>query len=331
MDYFLGIDGGGTRTTAWLADERGKVLAKAVAGPSNPLKGGFEGCERELLQAARSAVAAVYDGRRGRKSAVTAGLPRVGAHSKSRGVKPPLYAVVVGLAGVDRPPVHARILAWLRKSIPARHYLLTSDAAIALHAAIGNAPGIMVISGTGSIAYAQDPAHHRVLSCGGWGIPFDDAGSGYEIGRQAIASALRDLDGRGGHTTLGKLICRELHLTDITEIIPKQLSHKELAALFPIVQAAARRGDIWAKLILLGAANDLGELAAALARRLGWTRRSFRLVCSGGVFRSSTLVRNEFSRLVKKAAPRARIKLLRKQPVEGALAMARELDNRAQR
>lgn len=232
---------------------------------------------------------------------------------------------------MDRPPVHARILAWLRKSIPARHYLLTSDAAIALHAAIGNAPGIMVISGTGSIAYAQDPAHHRVLSCGGWGIPFDDAGSGYEIGRQAIASALRDLDGRGGHTTLGKLICRELHLTDITEIIPKQLSHKELAALFPIVQAAARRGDIWAKLILLGAANDLGELAAALARRLGWTRRSFRLVCSGGVFRSSTLVRNEFSRLVKKAAPRARIKLLRKQPVEGALAMARELDNRAQR
>src|SRR2546422_11551349 len=90
MAYFLGIDGGGMRTTAWLADER-RVLARAVAGPSNPLKVGFKASQKELGRAARTAL---------RK----AGL----SHEK-------LDAVCVGLAGVDRPPVHRRLLRWLRR------------------------------------------------------------------------------------------------------------------------------------------------------------------------------------------------------------------------
>jgi N-acetylglucosamine kinase-like BadF-type ATPase len=314
--YFMGIDGGGTRTTAWLADERGKVVAKAVAGPSNPLKVGFEACERELLQTARCAVAA--------------GLSRHGARQKSGGIKPPLRALVVGLAGVDRPPVHARILAWLRKSIPARHHLLTSDAAIALHAAIGNQPGIMVISGTGSIAYAQDPAHRRVLRCGGWGIPFDDAGSGYEIGREAIAAALRDYDGRGPHTVLGAKICRALKLDDITQVILRRLPPQDIAGLAPLVFAAARRGDFSARLILQVAAHDLDLLVNALIRRLGWRHEKFTIVCAGGIFSGGTAVRSLFSHFAKKAAPRARVTMLTKQPVEGALAMAREIADRAE-
>lgn len=266
MQLFLGIDGGGTRTTAWLADEPGKVLAKAVAGPSNPLKVGFEACAREILQAASAVVAAVSDRRR----IVAAGLPRQIDRQKRGGVKPPLRAVVVGLAGVNRHQVHSKILAWLRHAIPANEHLLTSDAAIALHAAVRGAPAIMVISGTGSIAYAQDPENNRVLRSGGWGLPYDDAGSGYEIGRQAVAAALRDLDGRGEHTVLGKRICRALKLRDMTEIIPKQLSAKEIAAIFPIVLAAARGGDFSARLILEVAARDLELLAVALVRRLGW-------------------------------------------------------------
>src|SRR5690242_10749473 len=132
MVHFLGMDGGGTRTTAWLADERGRVLARAEAGPSNPLKVGFEAAQGEILSAARRAL------RQARLQPLHA-----------------LGAVCLGLAGVDRPPVHRRLLAWLRKSIPAGFHLLTSDAAIALQAAIGNRPGIMVISGTGSIAYGR--------------------------------------------------------------------------------------------------------------------------------------------------------------------------------
>src|SRR5690349_20230740 len=175
MRLFLGIDGGGTRTTAWVADERGRVVGRAVAGPSNPLKVGFAASDREILRAAKAAVAAA--------------LSRQG--SRTGGVKPPLQAVVIGLAGVDRPQVHSRVLKGIRKPLGAPHILLTSDAAIALNAAIGNSPGIMVISGTGSIAFARDDKGNAFRS-GGWGTLYDDAGSGYDLGRRAVAAALRD-------------------------------------------------------------------------------------------------------------------------------------------
>ena len=157
------MDGGGTRTTAWVADECGRVLGRSQAGPSNPLKVGFEASKCELLRAARLAM---------RQARPAAG--------RGRAARPGLEAVAVGLAGVDRPQVHRPLLAWLRRSVPARFHLLTSDAAIALEAAIGRSPGIMVISGTGSIGYGRDERGH-VLRSGGWGLLFDDAGSGYDL------------------------------------------------------------------------------------------------------------------------------------------------------
>ena len=99
----LGIDGGGTRTTAWLADEDGLVLARAEAGPSNPLKVGFAASQRALLCAARDCFRQ--------------------ARLKARS----LEAVCVGLGGVGQPVVHRRMLAWLRRALPARHHLLTTD------------------------------------------------------------------------------------------------------------------------------------------------------------------------------------------------------------
>ena len=312
MRFLLGIDGGGTRTTAWLADERGRVLARAVAGPSNPLKVGFAACEHEILRAVRSVVAALY-GRR-KKTAV------IDRRYKMRRIE----AVVVGLAGVDRPPVHARVLRWLRKSIPARAYLLTSDAAIALHAAIGNSPGIIVISGTGSIAYARDE-RGNVLRSGGWGTAFDDAGSGFALGRRAIVAALHDYDGRGRHTLLGKEICRVLRLHGITQIILKSMTPLDIAALFPIVLEASRRRNLVAKCLLDLAADDLALLARALVDRLGWRRRAFTVVSAGGVFSASARIQKTFSWSVRNFAPRARVILLHKQPVEGALALAREI------
>lgn len=321
MQLFLGIDGGGTRTTAWLSDERGGVLARALTGPSNPLKVGFEASERELLRAVRDALR-------------SAGLPQpqVGVGFKptptvskiSRRTMLSIEAVVVGLAGVDRPPVHARLLRWLRKAIPARKHLLTSDAAIALEAALGDSPGIIVISGTGSIAYARD-SKRRALRSGGWGVPFDDVGSGYDLGRMAIVAALRDYDGRGEHTLLGGKIRRALRLRDITQIILKPLTPQKIAALFPLVLEAARQGDFAAEYMLDLAAQELSELALALVERLGWKRREFSLVCAGGVFTASARIRQSFASFVRSSARRARVVQLRRAPVEGALALARRL------
>src|SRR5713226_677381 len=222
MPFFLGIDGGGTHTVAWLADERQRILARSVAGPSNPLKVGFPLSQREILRATRMAW----------------------RQAKLQPMK--LEALCVGLAGAGQPAAHRRLLRWLRRTIPARFHLLTSDAAIALRAALGDSPGAIVISGTGSIAYGRD-SQGRLVRSGGWGIPFDDVGSGYDLGRKAIAAALRDYDGRGPHTQLTQGICQALGLPDITQVVTRPLEPQEIAALFPLVLQAARRGDAVAR------------------------------------------------------------------------------------
>ncbi len=312
MPHYLGIDGGGTSTTAWVSDGRGRVLARAVVGPSNPLKVGYDAAQRELLRAAQRAL---------RQARLVARPVAPGPALKGAAT---LNAVCVGLAGVDRPPVQRRLFAWLRRSIPARFHLLTSDAAIALQTAIGNSPGIIVVSGTGSIAYGRSPLG-SVLRSGGWGVPFDDAGSGYDLGRKAIVAALRHLDGRGPRTELGKRICKALRLRDITQVVLRSLTPHEIAALFPLVLEAARRGDAVAGELCDEAGRDLADLALALIKRLGWQRRAIPVVCAGGVFRSSLRIRRSFARHLRRQWPRARLLVLRRPSVEGALALARAL------
>jgi N-acetylglucosamine kinase-like BadF-type ATPase len=317
MILCLGIDGGGSRTLAWLGDERGRILAKAAAGPSNPLKVGIEATKKELLRAARAVLQGVST------AAARAELPLAGAARARRHHKPLLMAVCAGVAGVDRAAVSRPLLAWLRKAIPARHHLLATDAAIALDAALGTAAGMIVVSGTGSIAYARN---HRgeTLRAGGWGASFDDLGSGYDLGRKAIMAALCDFDGRGEHTVLTSRICRALHLSDITQIVLKKLDTKQVAALFPLVAEAARQGDRVARRLCVQAGGDLAQLALALARRLG-RRGVLPVVCAGGVFRSSPTLRRSFARYLRQRLPSARVRLLKREPVEGALAMARKL------
>jgi len=306
MAYFLGIDGGGTRTTAWLADETGKVLARLEAGPSNPLKAGFGAAEGEILRLTRAAL---------RRAGIPSSPPR-------RSRAPVLEAVCAGIAGVDRRAVYRPLLTWMRRHIPARHHLLTSDAALALAAAVGDSPGIVVIAGTGSIAFARDD-QGRLLRAGGWGIPFDDPGSGYDLGRRAVAAALQEFDGRGPHTRLTDRICRTLHLPDIAAVVPRNLEPQQVAALFPQVKEAAERGDLVARHLCEHAACELASLAAALLKRAGWLRRSIPVVCTGGVFQSSALIRRIFARQLRRVAPLARVKLLKRAPVEGALWLAR--------
>jgi N-acetylglucosamine kinase-like BadF-type ATPase len=215
----------------------------------------------------------------------------------------------------------------MRRHIPARHYLLTSDAAIALAAAVRDGPGIIVIAGTGSIAFARDD-QGRILRAGGWGIPFDDRGSGYDLGRKAVAAALEAFDGRGPHTTLADRICGALDLADITEVVPRQLDPQQIAALFSLVMEAAREGDLVACHLCDNAARDLAHLAVALLKRAGWTRRAVPVVLTGGVFQSSPRIRRAFARHLRRLAPQARLEQLERPPVAGALWLARSLSRK---
>ena len=308
MTFFLGIDGGGTRTAAWLADAEGRVLARGEAGASNPHKVGLAAAEREILKAVRACL-------RG------AGVSSAALRTSRPGL---LQVVCAGISGASRRNVHRPLLAWMRRQIPARRHVLTCDAAIALAAAVGNAPGIVVIAGTGSIAYARND-RGTLLRAGGWGIPFDDRGSGYDLGRKAVSAALEAVDGRGPQTQVSDRICRHLGLGEIAEVISRQLAPHEVAALFPLVLEAAREGDLVARHLCDMAARDLAELAAALLKRGGWRRRVIHVATTGGVFESSQLIRRAFVRHLRRTAPQARVEMLAHPPVEGALWLARTL------
>jgi glucosamine kinase len=297
MPWFMGIDGGGSRTTACLADETRRILSRATSGPSNPCKVGVATAQRHLLTAARGAL---------RKS----GLGRQR-----------LDGLCAGIAGVDRASVRRKLEAALRQAIPARNYLVTTDGITALEAGLGGSAGLIVISGTGSIAYART-GDGQVFRCGGWGTVFDDAGSGYDIGRKAIQAALRDFDGRGSKTRLQDALCEALSLRTITEAVGVALPPHRIAALFPLVERVARDGDVVARKLCQDAGKDLAELARALLKRMGGFDQRLRVICAGGVLNSSLRVRRSFARELRQHAPRITVALLGREAVEGALGLA---------
>jgi len=299
---YLGIDGGGTATTAWAADERDRVVGRGAAGPSNPVKVGLARARREILAAAQQAL-------------FTASRTE-------------LSAVCVGLAGADRPQVSDPLLTWLRRYIPAQLHLLTTDAAITLEAALGRGPGVVVIAGTGSIACGRD-REGRVMRAGGWGSVFGDEGSAYDIGRKGVNAALRALDGVGPRTRLAQDICNSLELAGVSDIVGVNLDPQQIAALAPLVVEAERKDDAAACQIVFEAGRELAQLAAALLVRLGLNEEYVHVVLAGGLLRSSRALRRSLRRHLSSLSPQAQVGVLRREPVQGALALARRGNGQA--
>ena len=259
------------------------------------MKVGFQAAEREILAAAERALAEAGGGK--------------------------LASVCLGLAGADRPEVAGPILRWLRRRMPARSYLVTTDAEIALEAATGRLPVVMLIAGTGSIACARD-SDGNLIRVGGWGSTFDDAGSGFDIGRQGVRAALRAADGRGPATRLIKTLPRALKVRDPREIVGLGLGPAQIAALAPAVIRCGRSGDAIALGIVDEAGGELAALALTVIRSLKFEDRPVSVVCAGGLLQASRLMRRVLARRLEARAPLVRVTRLRRQPVHGALALA---------
>jgi N-acetylglucosamine kinase-like BadF-type ATPase len=294
-----GIDGGGTKTRCLVADRAGRILGEGFGGPSNYQAAGRETAAESLRTAVASALAA-------------AGL-----------TQQDLTSVCAGLAGVARPedkPVAESMLAFLA---PAR-VEIRSDAQIALVGALGGAPGVIVISGTGSIAMGMNEAR-QVIRAGGWGWLLGDEGSGFDIGRRAVAAALGALDGTGPQTSLGELICREWQLERLDQVVPKVYkdpaqARVSIAGLVPLVTKAADQGDAVAAEILALAGRELARLAAVVLERLALSPGRERLVAvTGGVAQGVSQVRAAMA-----AALPAGARLIDSlaTPAEGAVAIA---------
>ena len=296
--HVLGIDAGGTKTVCQLADADGLVLAEARGGGANLQAVGELEVEKALHQ--------VMDEVLG-----------------DRGIVP--AAICLGMAGVDRESDAAIIRGLMARIGHKARILVVNDALIALEAGVGDAPGIVIIAGTGSIVYGRN-ARWEAVRAGGWGYLLGDEGSGYWMGRLALRAVVREADRRGRPTTLTPRVLEHFGVRRpsdlIHEVYTQALRPTTIAALATHVQTSAAEGDGVALGIVESGAQSLVSAAEAVAARLAMQQDGFEFVLAGGIFRAVPLLAQEVTRSLPSVAPRARIHLLDREPACGAVRLA---------
>ena len=296
MRHVIGIDAGGTSTVGLLADETGRVLRDARAGGANLVVHGELAVEKTLYQV----------------------LDALDAPS-------PPAAVCLGMAGVDRPEQKELLRNVLRRLGLRQEVRIVNDAVVALVAGAPAGIGIVVVAGTGAIAYGADPAG-TTARAGGWGYLLGDEGSAYWLGHAAVRQGIRAADGRGPETTLYDRICAAIGVAVpsppgelVAWFYDQQLSSHRVAELARLVEEAAADGDAAAEGLLDQAAQHLARAARAVAARLTFPE-PYPLVLSGGAFRACpSLVRRLEDGL---DLPQARIVRLAAEPAVGAVTLA---------
>jgi glucosamine kinase len=259
MRYFVGIDGGGTRTTLGIADESGRELLRRV-GPAGIVDPRRPAATAELL------VSLVHE------AATTAALDG------------PAAALCAGLAGVGNAAEREIVESMFARAGIAHRVAVLSDGEVALHGTLGGQPGMIVIAGTGSVAHGR-AEDGRIERCGGWGMILGDEGGGYDIARSALRAALLSLDGRGPETRLFPLVLDVLGLSTPTAI-PSWVARAEKAevALLAIhVIRLGEKGDAVAREIVSEAALALANHVQALTATLGPWSAPPPVVLHGGV------------------------------------------------
>jgi N-acetylglucosamine kinase-like BadF-type ATPase len=296
--HVLGIDAGGTKTLCLLADEAGRIVAEGLGPGANFHTSGDVELEHALRQVIYTAIG-------------------------DRGIVP--AAVCVGIAGVDRENEARMVRAMIQRSVPASRVVVVSDALIALEAGAGESAGIVVISGTGSIAYGRNAGLEAARS-GGWGHIIGDEGSGYWIGRQALSAVVRAVDGRGPVTRLKDDVLAHFGIEDLSGlpriVYDLDLPRMSVAALGPIVQHASGLGDAVATDILERAAEELTLAARSVVARLDMEDDVFVFVLAGGVFRVVPSLVEALTRRLVAVAPRSRVERLDREPASGAVRLA---------
>jgi len=236
--------------------------------------------------------------------------------------------VCVGGSGAARPQLAALIREFLAEILP-MPIDVVGDMQIALEAAFDDGPGVIVIAGTGSIAYGRD-RQGRTLRAGGWGFAIGDEGSAHWIGRSAVSAILRASDRvdetstSPSHESLATTVFKAWGVTSLADLAraANSIPPPDFAALFPAVAASE---DDLASGVLTNAGRELARVAEVVMRRLFAKDEtpSVPVAMTGGVFRHAPRVREVFYNELRAFDPRAEIDPNIVEPVEGALRMAR--------
>ncbi|MGD9905597.1 MAG: N-acetylglucosamine kinase [Vicinamibacterales bacterium] len=294
----LGIDAGGSKTVAWLADGDGRVVGEGRGRGANLHHAGELGTEKVLYEVIRGAI-----GEGGE-------LPRV---------------VCVGMAGMDRADDRDLVTGILRRLGFRGQLLAVNDALIALVAGADADPGIVLVAGTGSIAYGVGPTGIAARA-GGWGEVYGDEGSAFWVGRLALAAVVRASDRRGPQTALTPLVLRHADTDRIDGLVAQVYARADrrqaIAAMAGLVARADADGDAVAREILAAAADELALAARSVAEQLGMRGERFRVVLSGGLFKMAPVMAGLVDRRIAEVAPRAVTGVLTDEPALGAVRLA---------
>jgi N-acetylglucosamine kinase-like BadF-type ATPase len=265
MAFYLGVDGGGSKTALALIDDTGGVIARATAPTSYYFNDGFDVVEKALAQGVTDictqAAIAPAD-----IEAAFFGLPGYGEAS---GDIEQLDAVPAGVLGHDR-------------------YSCDNDMVCGWAGSLAGEDGINVISGTGSMTYGErQGVGHRV---GGWGELFGDEGSAYWIATQGLNAFSRMSDGRLPHGPLLQLMKDRLQVAGDLDVVSLVIdtwkgNRSKIAALATTVCEAARTGDEASARILSAAADELVTLIETTRTLVGFTdQETVPVSYSGGMF-----------------------------------------------
>ena len=296
--YIIGIDGGGTKTIGILTTETGQHLAQVQSGPANYHVVG----ESKTQAVLESVIAELYG--------------KAGVSSRSS------VRLCLGMAGLGRP-ADRKVIGRICDEIGiSKDRILTHDAHIALVGGTEKQEGVIVISGTGAIAYGID-ADGKEARSSGWGYLLGDEGSGYDIALKGLRAVARAADGRGDPTELTNRILNRLERNEPGELIRwvHAASRDTIAQLAEIVFDAARTMDTVAECIVDEAADELVCAAVSVIEQLKFTE-PFDIVLSGGNFIHQAMFADKFRRRFGHIQPEASVQLPKNEPAYGAVLLA---------
>jgi glucosamine kinase len=281
----IGIDGGGSKTHAMVADEQGRVLAETVGPGSAVRPGQAEHSANVISDVVRDALASCE---------MTHVTPR---------------ALCVGVAGAGREAERQALWQALVARDLASELVIHSDFSIALDDAFGDGPGVLLISGTGSVAYGRSPTG-TTARVGGWGPSAGDEGSGAWIGKRALSVVTAAADGREPETALTGAVLTAAQVNETADLVgwAATATQAQFATLAPVVLSVAESGDLRANAIVTLAVEELVLHVRALARQLfGDERAALPVALSGGMLARGGTLRKRLEHRLKSAVPGAHV------------------------
>jgi glucosamine kinase len=301
MTYIvIGIDGGGSKTHAMVADEQGRTIAETVGPGSAVRPGRAEHSANVIAEVVRDALASCE---------MTHVTPRV---------------LSIGVAGAGRETERNELWQALVSRDLAVELVIHSDFSIALDDAFADGPGVLLISGTGSVAFGRGPTG-ATSRCGGWGPVCGDEGSGAWIGRRALSVVTAAADGREPETALTGAILTAAQINETSDLIgwAANAAPAQLASLAPVVLSVADAGDLRANAIVSLAVEELVLHVRALARQLfGDERAALPIALSGGMLSRGTTLRKRLEHRLKSAVPGGQLRTDVVIPARGAVRAA---------